>query len=150
MYLPVNVVFEAAPNRSLDIVFSTTGEFAFRKNDRIGFAIWGGYYPYTQYQDGMVGFSVRRFNDNSRAPIGGYWDVGVMGGLSKLRYSNANPEPFIGGQLKFGSLRLSRFETFAFEYSGSLAGYIVRGGFQARVTVSFGLGIALGKEVLVR
>lgn len=150
IFTPINASYEFTPLNTLDLVFSWSGEFSWRKSDRLALAFLGGYYPYTNYQEGFLEFAIRRFNDNARAPVGGYWQFGILGGMTELRAPDQKPEPMIGTELRFGSLRASRFGEFAFEYSGGTSVYLAGGRAQVRASFNFGLGLLLGKEVLVR
>jgi hypothetical protein len=147
---PINTMFDIVPNGNVDLVFSASAEFSFRKSAHLGYAIAGGYYPYIDRQEALVSFSLRQFSASSEAPTGGYFDWMAIGGGEKDRNSDRELQPMFGLGIKLGSLRATRFSDFGIEYGASTAVVLIGGQPQFRAAVFFGLGFLLGKEVLVR
>ena len=150
---PINTAIDIVPNGMVDLVFSASAEYSIRRAERLAYVFAAGYYPYLHRTEGILTFSLRTFFKNSEAPVGTFLDWNVITGVENDRPTAAapNPEtqPLFGFGLRLGSLRDSRFTSFAFEYGAGTSVVLLGGQPQFRAQLFFGIGFLFGKEVLV-
>ena len=145
---PINTDVLFAPRQDFQPVLSGSIEYSFPKTGRLGFELSGGYYPYFDHAEVTTQFGIRRFF-SARAPVGGYWEMLAMGGVSQGPLLTGNAVPLFGVGVRLGSMRTTRFGDLAFEYGGGPTLVLTGGETQLRATFFFGLGWMLGHEVSI-
>jgi hypothetical protein len=148
---PINTSILFTPHQDFQPVLSGSIEYSFPKTGRLGFELSGGYYPYGDRSEATVQFGIRRFfaaaTPDRAAPVGAYWEMLMMGGVSGAELSTA--DPLLGLGLRFGSLRTSRFGDLAYEYGAGPTVVLLSGQTQVRATFFFGLGLMLGHNQII-
>jgi hypothetical protein len=145
---PVNTNFQFTPDQDLQPILSGSIEYSFHKTDRLGFEFSGGFYPYGDRMEEVLHFGIRRFFAHA-APIGGYWEMMTVGGVTQNPEMTNTAEPLFGIGLRLGSLRTTLFGDFAFEYGGGPTLVLTGGQTQLRAEFFFGLGWMLGKDIVI-
>ncbi|MFI5201266.1 MAG: hypothetical protein ACHQNE_02640 [Candidatus Kapaibacterium sp.] len=144
---PINTNILFLPNQDFEPLLSGSIEYSFLKTDKLGYELAGGYYPYPDRAEITAQFGIRRFF-KATAPIGAYWEMTMMGGVSQSP-SAEFADPLFGLGLRLGSLRTTRFGDLGFEYGGGPTVMLYRGQTQVRAEFFFGIGFLLGKEILI-
>ncbi|HWF44995.1 MAG TPA: hypothetical protein VG537_10170 [Candidatus Kapabacteria bacterium] len=145
---PVNTNVMFLPSPDFQPVLSGSIEYSFRKTDRLGFELSGGWYPYFNRDEIIGRFGIRRFSAKSVAPVGSYWEMAAIGGTS-FTQGKEYPDPLIGIGLRLGNIRATRFGDLSFEYGGGPSIILTNGQAQLRAEFFFGLGFLLGHEVII-
>jgi hypothetical protein len=147
---PVNAAINVLPESEIDIPFSLSGEYSFRKAENFAFVFSAGYYPYIDRQESQFGFGFRHFSKSSSAPVGVFTEFSVLAGSSRVIDPPGIAEPFFGIGAKIGNVRTTRFVDFGFEYGVNTSALVLAGKIELRVGAFFGIGYLFGKEILVR
>ncbi len=145
---PINTPVRFVPNPDFEPVLSTSIEYLFPKARSLGYELSGGSYPDGDREETNVQFGIRRFFKPT-APIGAYWEMVMMGGVSQIVGSSEQADPLIGFGLRLGSVRTTRFGDLAFEYGGGPTVVQMHGQTQLRAEFFFGIGLLLGKEIMI-
>lgn len=143
---PINTAIRFVPNPDFEPLVSASLEYSFPKTSSLGYELSGGFYPSFDREEMIAQFGIRRFFKPT-APIGAYWEIAMMGGVSQLISSTNQPDPLVGIGLRFGSVRTTRFGDFSFEYGGGPLVVHILGQTQLRAEFFFGIGFLLGKEI---
>ena len=145
---PINTNLLFAPNQRFDPVLSGSVEYSFPKTDKLGLEFSAGIYPYGDRAEELLQFGIRRFFARE-APVGGYWEMLIIGGATQNPQLTNTAEPLFGLGLHLGSIRTTRFGDLAFEYGGGPAVVLSQGETQLRAEFFFGLGWMLGHDIVI-
>ncbi len=145
---PINTNVQLAPHPDFEPLVSGSIEYAIPKTDALGYELSGGYYPYLDRSEITAQFGIRKFFKPTD-PVGAYWEMLMMGGVSQIANSQEQPDPLWGIGLRLGSVRTTRFGDLAFEYGGGPTIIQMRGQTQVRAEFYFGIGLLLGKEIWI-
>ena len=145
---PVNTNAMFLPNPDFQPVLSGSVEYSFRKTDRLGFELSGGFYPYSNRDEIIGRFGIRKFSAKSTAPLGAYWEMTAIGGTSQI-HGAEYPDPLFGIGLELGNIRATRFGDLSFTYGGGPSIILTGGQAQVRAEFFFGLGFLLGHDIMI-
>ena len=143
---PINTAIRFVPNPDFEPLLSASLEYSFPKTASLGYELSGGFYPSFDRAEMTGQFGVRRFFKPT-APLGAYWEIVMIGGVSQMISSTDQPDPLVGLGLRFGSVRITRFGDLAFEYGGGPSVVHILGQTQLRAEFFFGMGFLLGKQI---
>jgi hypothetical protein len=145
---PINTNLLFTPHQEFQPLLSGSIEYSFLKTDKLGLEFSAGIYPYGDRVEETVQFGIRRFFAKA-APVGGYWEMMMVGGLSGKDLNDNHSDLLFGLGLRLGSIRTTRFGDFAFEYGGGPTIVQTQGQTQLRAEFFFGFGFLLGHDIMI-
>lgn len=145
---PINLTIGFLPQGRLLPHVSGSGEYVVRLQDESALGVGAGFYVVPEGHETIGSVGWRQFAD-LHAPIGSYYEIAVIGGAARITGEPAL-RPIYGAQFRIGSLRESRFSSFAFGYSLGPSVMLIGSQVHLRLNFNFGLGFLLGKVTEIR
>jgi hypothetical protein len=148
LFTPINMTIGFTPQSRVNPGLSASAEYSIRVGSGNGIGLAAGFHPTPEGHE-SIGQLTWRMYSAENSPIGSFYEVGAIGGVGRME-SNGEMSPIIGITARMGSLRQSRFGWMSFGYGLGPAVMLVHGKLHARITMNFGLGVLLGKQVVIK
>ena len=148
LFTPINMTIGFLPQSRLNPGVSASAEYAIRVGSSNALALAAGFHPTPEGHESLGQLTWRVYSGEN-SPLGSFWEFGAIGGAGRLEATGAMT-PIVGITARMGSLRQSRFGWMSFGYGMGPALMLVHGKLHARLTMNFGLGVLLGKEVIIK
>jgi hypothetical protein len=148
LFTPINLTVGVLPKAVVNPGISASAEYTVRVGASNGLGLAGGFHPTADGHE-SIGQVTWRTYSGDRSPIGSFWEAGLIGGVSRLDGSG-ELGPIIGVTARIGSIREARFSGVGFGYGLGPAVLLSNKKLHFKLTMNFGLGMLLGKEVTIQ
>jgi hypothetical protein len=145
LFTPINLTLGVLPKAVVNPGVSASAEYTIRVGASNGLGLAGGFHPTPDGHESIGQVAWRTYNGD-RAPVGSFWEAGVLGGVSRLD-ATGELTPIIGVTARIGSIREARFSGVGFGYGLGPAILLSGKKLHFKITMNFGLGMLLGKQV---
>lgn len=148
LFTPINMTIGFLPQGRVNPGVSASAEYTIRVGPANGISIGAGFHPTPEGHESLGQVSWRTYSGD-KSPVGSFWEAGLIGGTARMEATGVMT-PVIGVTARIGSLRESRFGWMSFGYGLGPSVMLAHGKLHFRLTMNFGLGLLLGKEVTIR
>jgi hypothetical protein len=145
LFTPINLTVGVLPKAVVNPGVSASAEYTIRVGSTNGLGLSGGFHPTPDGHE-SVGQVAWRTYSGDRSPVGSFWEAGVIGGVSRLDLTG-ELTPIIGVTARIGSIREARFSGVGFGYGLGPSILLSNKKLHFKLTMNFGLGMLLGKQV---
>lgn len=145
LFTPINLTVAFLPKSIVNPGVSASAEYTIRVGSQNGLGISGGFHPTPDGHESIGQLAWRTYSGD-RSPVGSFWEAGLIGGASRAE-ATGELSPIIGVTARIGSIREARFSGVGFGYSLGPAVMLSNKKLHLKITMNFGLGMLLGKEV---
>jgi hypothetical protein len=148
LFTPINLTVGILPKSVVNPGVSASAEYTIRVGSVNGLGLSGGFHPTPDGHESIGQVTWRTYHDD-RSPVGAFWEAGIIGGASREDATGVL-SPIIGITARIGSIREARFSGVGFGYGLGPAILLSNKKLHFKITMNFGLGMLLGKEVKFR
>jgi hypothetical protein len=148
LFTPINLTVAFLPKSTVNPGVSASAEYTIRAGGENAIGIAGGFHPTPDGHESIGQLTWRTYSSD-RSPVGSFWEAGIIGGASRLD-ATGEINPIIGVTARIGSIREARFSGVGFGYGLGPAVLLSNKKLHFKITMNFGLGMLLGKEVTFR
>jgi hypothetical protein len=145
LFTPINLTVAVLPKSIVNPGVSASAEYTIRVGTSHGLGLSGGFHPTPDGHE-SIGQVAWRTYYGDRSPVGSFWEAGLIGGASRLE-STGELTPIVGVTARIGSIREARFSGVGFGYGLGPAILLSNKKLHFKITMNFGLGMLLGKQV---
>lgn len=145
LFTPINLTVGVLPKAVVNPGVSASAEYTIRVGSSNGLGLSGGFHPTPEGHESIGQIAWRTYSGD-RSPVGSFWEAGLIGGASRAE-ATGELSPIIGVTARIGSIREARFSGVGFGYGLGPAIMLSNKKLHFKITMNFGLGMLLGKEV---